>query len=186
MGVATGIAIVGAATTAYTAINEAKQKKKAAKALEDLKTPELSNVAENLQVSTLGSDLLKEETARNSATQVDALKESGTRGVVGGIGSVAAQTNAQNQKIAANLDQQQKDIDLLAAQDEARVQNVGENRNIRDVAALSSQYNTANQAQQQAIGNTINQLGSAATNVQDYYSSENIAKRKAANALKNK
>jgi len=163
MAVASSIALVGAGVSAYTAINEANRKKKAQKALEELKTPELSNVAENLQVSTLGSDLLKEETARNNATQVEALREAGTRGVVGGIGAVSARTNAQNERIAANLDEQQKEIDRLAAQDETRIQSVQENRNIRDVSALSSQYDAANEAQQMAIGNTIQGLGSAAS-----------------------
>lgn len=168
MAVASAVALVGAGVSAYTAINEANKKKKAAKALQELKTPELSNVAENLQVSTLGADLQREEAARTTASQLDALRESGTRGVVGGVGRVAAQNQAQNRQIAADLDQQQKDIDLLAAQDETRVQNVQENRNIRDVSALSSQYDAANQAQQQAIGNTIQGLGSAATSYASY------------------
>ena len=176
--------MAGVAVSAYSAVNEANKKKQAAKALRELKTPELSNVAENLQVSTLGADLQREEAARTTASQLDALRESGTRGVVGGVGRVAAQNQAQNRQIAANLDQQQKDIDLLAAQDEARVQNVGEQRNIRDVSALSSQYNAASQAQQQAIASGIGQLGSVASGVQDYYSPENVAKRKATRALK--
>lgn len=163
MAVASSIALVGVGVSAYTAINSANQKKKAAKALKELKTPELSNVADNLQVSTLGADLQREEAARTTASQLDALRESGTRGLVGGVGRVSAQNQNQNRQIAADLDQQQKDIDILAAQDEARVQNVGEQRNVRDVAALSSQYDSANQEQQQAVGNALQGLGSAAT-----------------------
>jgi len=102
MGVATAVAIGGLAISAYSAVNEANKKKKAAKALQELKTPELSNVAENLQVSTLGADLQREEAARTTASQLDALRESGTRGVVGGVGRVAAQNQAQNRQIAAN------------------------------------------------------------------------------------
>jgi len=161
MGVATATAIVGAGVSAYTAIDEAKKKKAAAKALQNLEQPELNNSAENLQVSTLGSDLQREEQARLASTQTEALKESGTRGVIGGSGRVEANNQRVGREIGAGLDEQQKDIDKLKAQDDINLRNVKETRHNANVSALSSQYNAAAQAQNQAIGNVISSTGTA-------------------------
>ena len=161
MGVATATALVGAGISAYSAYDSAQKKKKAARALENLPTPETSNVAENLTVSTRGADLRKEEAGRTSASAIDALRGSGTRGVVGGVGNVVANNNAVNADIGANLDEQQKDIDRLKAEDERRIQGIDENRYQSDVAGLSSQIDSAEDSKRQGITNTIQGLGSA-------------------------
>jgi len=105
--------------------------------------------------------LRREEAGRTSATAIDALRGSGTRGVVGGVGNVVANTNAVNADIGANLDEQQKDIDRLKAEDERRIQGVNETRYQNDVAGLSSQIDSAQDAQNQGTANTIQGLGSA-------------------------
>jgi hypothetical protein len=162
MGVATATAIVGVGVSVYKTIDEAKKKKAAAKALKDLEQPELKNSAENLQVSTLGSDLQREENARLASTQTEALKESGTRGVIGGSGLVEARNQKLNRDLASGLDQQQKDIDKMKATDDVNIRQVAEQRHIADVSALSSQYNAAAQAQNTAMGNAITSAGTAA------------------------
>ena len=161
MGVATATAIVGAGVSVYKTIDEAKKKKAAAKALESLEQPELKNVGEDLQVSTASADLQREEQARLASTQVDALKESGTRGIVGGLGRVEAGNQKLNKEIGADLDQQQKDIDKIKATDNINIRTTAENRHNADVAALSSQYNAASQAQNTAMGNAITSAGTA-------------------------
>lgn len=168
MGVATATALVGAGISAYSAINEANKKKKAAKALKNLPTPETSNVAESLTVSTRGADLRKEEAGRSSASAIDALRSSGTRGVIGGVGKVVAENNAVSADIGANLDEQQKDIDRMKAGDNVRIQGVREQRYQSDVAGLSSQIDSAQDAQNQGIANTIQGLGNAGQAYSDY------------------
>jgi len=162
MGVATGLAIAGAASSAYGAYEKHKEKKAADKALKALQQPQLSNPYKNLAVSTLGSDLQREQLGRDVSTQVDALRESGTRGIIGGVGKLQSASNDANQRIAADLDSQQKAIDMQAANDETRIQGINEGRHINDVNALSSQYNAANLGQQQLIGSAISQAGTAA------------------------
>lgn len=162
MGVATATAIVGVGVSVYKTIDEAKKKKAAAQALAALEQPELKNSAENLQVSTLGSDLQKEENARLASTQTEALRESGTRGVIGGSGLIEANNQKLNRDLASGLDEQQKDIDKMKATDDLNMRKVAEDRHNANVSALSSQYNAAAQAQNTAMGNAITSAGTAA------------------------
>ena len=163
-GIAGGMSVVGGA---YNMIQGAKQRKDAKNALDNYKRKELKNVAEDLQVSTLGADRQREEQARLSATQIDALQGAGTRGIIGGLGRVEAGNQAVNADIAANLDEQQKQIDAMKAEDDARIRNMQENRENADISALSSQYNAGNQAFQQGIGQTIGGAGAIANSVGD-------------------
>jgi hypothetical protein len=165
MGVATVLAIGTAAYSAYSAINEADKKQNAANELAKLSTPEVSNVADGLQVSTRGADLQREEQARLAATETDALQGAGTRGIISGMGRVDANNQLVNKTIGADLDSQQKEIDAKIANDNVRIQGINEQRHNQDVAALSSQYNSANQNQQMAIGNGIQALGSIGNNL---------------------
>ena len=149
------IGVAGLAYSAYSAIDENKKAKDAQKALEGLPTPELTNVAKDLQVSTLGADLRKEESARTTASAIDALRSGGQRTIIGGAGQIQANNDLVNQSISANLDEQQKAIDVMVAQDEQRIQGIKEQRYNNDVEALSSQINSANDAKAQAIGNAF-------------------------------
>lgn len=159
-------AAVAVAGGAYQAISSAKQARDAKDALENLKIPEAKNVAEGLQVSTLGADLQKEELGRQYATGVDALRSGGIRGVIGGLGSLNAQQNLATRQIGADLDMQQKQIDQIQAQDEQRIQGVQEQRYQNDVAALSSQYNAGQQGMMQGISGAAQGVASGAQMIQ--------------------
>jgi hypothetical protein len=157
-------AVIAAGTAAYSvsqSVKAAKEKKAAAAAINAQKAPELQNAGEQLQVSTLGSDLQKEEQGRLAASQVQAAQEAGTRGVIGSVGKIAAQNQNVNAQTAADLDQQQKEIDYFKAQDTANIRGIKDQRFRDKLAALSSQYNSANQMQQQSMGNAISATGSA-------------------------
>lgn len=152
MGAMTAIAATGALASGIQAISGAKQRRDAKNALENYQRQELNNVAEGLQVSTLGSDLQREEQARMAASQVGALQGAGVRGVIGGLGRVEAGNQMVNREIAANLDAQQKQIDQMYAQDQANIRGMQEQREVGDISALSSQYNAGNQMMWQGIG----------------------------------
>lgn len=162
MAVITGAAIA-AGTAAYSisqSVKAAKEKKAAARAINEQVAPELTNAGEGLQVSTLGSDLQREEQARTSANQVQAAQEAGTRGVIGSVGKIAAGNQRVNAQTAADLDRQQKEIDYFRAQDKANIRNLEEQRFREKLAALSSQYNAANTTQQQSTANAVSAIGS--------------------------
>ncbi len=159
---AAGVAGVGAITSVISAISEGKRKKKIAREIANLKENPLTNIAEGLQVSTRGADLQKEQQARLATTQVNTLQDAGSRALIGGIGSVSAANADVAENIGADLDMQQKQIDQIRAQDQGNIRGIKEQRAANKLAALSSQYNAANQSQQMGIGNALQGLDSAA------------------------
>jgi len=141
------------------AIQAGKEKRDAQEALENYQRQELKNVAEGLQVSTLGSDLQREEQARLASGQIGALREGGARTLIGGLGRVEAGNQRVMRETGANLDMQQKQIDQIQAEDDARIRTMQENREIGDLSALSSQYQAGKQDQQTGFGNIIQGTG---------------------------
>ena len=135
----------------YNTIQGAKQASDAEDALNKYKRQELENVAEGLQVSTMGADVQREEQARLASGQIGAAREAGTRGMIGSLGRIEAGNQRVNQQIGADLDAQQKQIDQMYAQDQANVRNMQENREIGDISALSSQYNAGKQGQVEGL-----------------------------------
>jgi len=165
MGVSTSAAIVAGAVSVAggtaKAIQGAKQKKRAEKALKNYKRQELKNVFETQRVSTLGSDLRREENNRAFSTSVDALRSGGIRGVVGGVGRLQENQNNQNRQIAANLDQQQVAIDRLKAQDDARIRSQQEFREQEDLRGLGAERAAGQQTLNQGIGDIVQGVGTA-------------------------
>jgi hypothetical protein len=154
--IAGGMSVTGGV---HNMIQGAKQKRDARKALENYERQELKNVADGLQVSTIGADRRREEQARLAGTQIDALKGAGARGIIGGLGRVEAGNQNVNADIAANLDEQQNQIEQMKSQDDARIRQMQEQREQGDISALSSQYNTANESIQMGFGQAIGGLG---------------------------
>lgn len=153
---------LGVGMSIYDKIQGAKQKREARRALENIKRQPLTNIADGLQVSTLGSDLQKEEQARLASSQVSALQGAGTRGLIGGLGAVEAGNQNVNAKIAADLDMQQKQIDQIRAEDEARIRGMKEQRELADISALSSQYQAGSELDRMSTANAIQGLGMVA------------------------
>jgi len=140
-------------------ISGAKEKNQARNALENYQRQQFENVQKDRTVSTLGSDLQREEAARLAATQVDALRGGGTHALVGGLGRVEAGNQRVNKQISADLDMQQKEIDAAIAQDQANIRGMQENRENADIAALSSQYQSGKQDQNTGMGNIVQGAG---------------------------
>lgn len=145
---------------AFQAIQGAKMARSAENELKMLKVPELKNVAEGMQVSTLGADLQKAEAGRNFATGVDALRSGGIRGIVGGLGAMTESQNKLNKEIAIDLDAQQWEIDKMYASDEANIRGMKEDRYKSSVAALSSQINAGRQEMMQGISGALQGVSS--------------------------
>jgi len=160
MGIASaasaGLGLVGGI---YQTIQGAKEKRQAQDALDAYQRQELNNVAEGLQVSTLGSDLQREEQARLASGQVQAARESGTRGMLGSLGKIEAGNQRVMASTGADLDMQQKQIDQMRAEDEARIRSMQENREQNDINALSSQYQSGKQDQNMGFGNIVQSVG---------------------------
>lgn len=152
MGVATSMAIIGGVASAAQAIKGAQQAKEAEEALNNLPVPQLVNPYENLTVSRLGADLQTQEAQRTAASNIEALQGAGVRGLVGGVGRVQSLEQQQMQQVAADLDAQQKQIDMAKAQGVSQIQGMEEQRFKENRAALSSQYSQGNQQMWTGIG----------------------------------
>jgi len=180
--ISVGVAGVSTVANIFQKNKADKNARRIAAEIAKQKRQDLTNIADGMQVSTRGADLEREEVARNSATSLDALSDAGTRALGVGVGRVAAVNADSSAKIGANLDEQQKGIDMIRAQDNAAIRGIKEQRSAGDLAALSSQYNAAQQNGTQAMGNILQGAGMAgnALTGSDYFSAENIAARKLA------
>jgi hypothetical protein len=157
---------VGAGTVimgGVKAIKAGKDKKKLARDAANMKEVPLESIANGLKVSTIGAKNRQEGQSVLEATQTATLADAGTRAILGGTANVANGSKAVNRDIAANLDEQQKQIDGIAAEDNARIRGVKEDRNTAKLAALSSQYNAAANSQEQGFGNIVQGAGMAGT-----------------------
>lgn len=118
---------------------------KAKKALAGFERQRLSNITEGMRVSTAGAQLQTQEAQRRFATSVDALRSGGVRGLVGGLGQMEQQQQFQQQQIAADLDQQQQQIEMMRAEDEGRIRSMIEARESSAIAGLGAELQNARQ-----------------------------------------
>lgn len=154
---AAGISVIGGISSS---IINAKKEKKAREAIQNYKRQELDNAYKDVKVSTLSSQLQREELARSTASTIQALRSGGVRSVIGGVGSIQERSVLASRSIGADLDRQQQNIDQLKANDEARIRQMTERREEGDLAGLGQQMNVAAQGRAQGINTAISGVGS--------------------------
>jgi len=137
---------LSAAAAGYQVYQGQQQKKKAQKALNDYDRQDLdnSNPYENMPISTVGSDLLREENQRSNANAVDALRNGGARGI-SMIPQVVANNNTQNRETRAYLDDKITKRDYAIAGDQAAIRGMKEDRENGDLAGLGQQLQVGRQ-----------------------------------------
>lgn len=128
-------------------IGGAKRRRRAERALRNLQRnrQEFRNIHEGRRISTRGAEYAREGIQGNTATSVEALRSGGIRGVVGGVGSVQQAANQYLQQEGAQLDEQQVMLDRDIAADEARIQSMNEQRQMRDEQAAQAAINAGQQ-----------------------------------------
>lgn len=125
------------------------------------KWQDLQNPMANLQVSTLGADLQKEQQNLASSQDIAALQQGGTRALVGGLGRVEAQRNLTNRTLASNLDEQQKAINMAKAQQDVANQNMIEQRQANELQGYGQMLSTGFGTKYQGINDIANAFGAA-------------------------
>lgn len=140
-----------------------RMQRKSQEALDRFQWQNLENPYESLQVSTLGADLQREEAARATATNVDALQQAGARGLIGGLGRVQRQNTLMNREIGADLDMQQKRIDEMTAGQDVMNQQMIERRQENELAGIGQQMRVGMDTKYLGIDQGVNALGSAIT-----------------------
>lgn len=136
---------VGAATGGFQLFQGIKQTKEAKRAAANLVVPENENVYKDARISTVGADLMREESGRTTASLVDASRNAGLRGVLAGIPKIQSNSNYLNEKAQVELDSQFQNRERLIANDEVRVQGTNENRYNSEMAGIGQQLATGQQ-----------------------------------------
>lgn len=150
---ATGVAIGGAKF-----FEGRKQQRDAEKAIANFEFQDLTNPFENEQVSTLGADLVTEQSNIGASNATEALRTGGTRGLAN-IAKVEAQRNIVARQNAANLDQQQVAINTRKAQQAVKNQDTIEQRQNNELAGYGQMMNVGLGMKYQGMDNAINAVG---------------------------
>lgn len=148
-----------------------KTQRQAQELIDNFEWQDLENAYTNKQVSTLGSDLMREENARAMSTATGALREGGSRALIGGLGKVVSQSNTMNREIAANLDEQQKALDLAAAEDDVRIRSMVEERQANELAGYGEMLQQGRSMKNAGFSEGLNAIGTLGTGVAGVISS---------------
>lgn len=132
-------------------------KNKAQKALDNLEVPELTNAFEGIEISTEGSDLMREENQRTSAMLIDNARAGGVQSVMGSLPKLAAQNNISNSEARAYLDDQVLQKEYAIAEDNAHIRGMNEQRYLGEVSG----YGQAMQANRQDIWSGARGIGNS-------------------------
>lgn len=160
-------AAIGVAAAGYSIYQGAEQKKKAEQALNAYERQELHNAAEQIQISTRGTDLMREESQRTVANVVDALQGGGGRMLGAAIPQLQAGVNQTNRQIQVDLDNQVRQREYAIAQEEARLSGMREQRDYYNLLGLGSQFQNGNTTMMEGIGGAAMGLGELAGAVKE-------------------
>lgn len=136
---------LGVGMAGYQLYQGNKQKKDAENALKNYKRQDLDNAFQNVKISTVGSDLMREESQRTSADLVNNLRNAGSRSVLAGIPQIAAQNNSMNRQAQKYLDDQVVKREYAIAGDRVKTRDMQENREIGDLAGIGNAIQTGRQ-----------------------------------------
>jgi hypothetical protein len=142
---AAATALVSGGLAAYQTIDGISTRKKGERGIDNYDRQDLQSAWENTQVSTMGSRYMAEESQRANANIIDATRNGGIRGVMGGIPQIMGVNNMQNQEGRMYLDRQVQDRTNNIAQDDVRLREMRERRDENNIAGFSSQIQTGRQ-----------------------------------------
>ena len=141
----TAAALVGTGLSAYQAVSAAGEKKASKNAMDNYNLHEPQNASKNISLASRGTDIMREESARTVASLTDIAKGMGARGAWGLIPKIQGNANKVEGDIATDyVDKfEKREYAIAAAEEKINDWKVG--RDNTNIAALSSQYNAANQ-----------------------------------------
>ena len=161
MAVATSMAIMGGLTLAkgaYDTVQASKEKKRKQAEFDAYQRQDLasSNVYKSMGISTIGSDLMREESSRNIATAMNSIGNAGTRAIIGATPKLVAEQNNVDRTIQKELDDQVQKRDYAIAGDDAQIRGMQEQREYQDLAGLGNAIDTARQDQNMGMNTMLN------------------------------
>ena len=157
--IALGSSALSAGTGLAGYLSQGKQARQYQEQIQNYERQKLVNPFAGLQVSTLGADRQREDLNRTMTTYGNLASLSGTRGIASLLPNLTQTQNDQTAKIAANLDEQEKQRQQLIAQGDAQVQAMTEDREQNDLLGLGNALQTARANQAQSMGMIAQGLG---------------------------
>lgn len=146
---------IGAATAVKGGIDAGKTKKE----LNNYKRQDLKNYSEDMQISTVGSDLMREESARTTNSLINTVSRGGSRAINENLGKIVSYNNKASQQAAMDIDRQYQDRNRMVAMENSRIQDMYERREEGDLAGLGQKL----QADRQTMWNGVSAMQSAAS-----------------------
>jgi len=130
---------IGGAINGFSQIKQGKAMERAGQeGIDNFEWQELTNPYKDLAPSTAGAEMRLDESARTTATSVEALRGAGARGIIGGVGKVGAQSAVVARDVAAGIDEQQKALDMAAAGQDINNQAIIEKRQQDELAGYGN------------------------------------------------
>lgn len=159
MAVATSMAIMGGLGLAkglFDTVSGSQREKKHQAELDAYQRQELTNKYKDMQISTIGSDMMREESSRNMATAMNSVGNAGTRAIIGATPKLVAEQNNVGRTIQKGLDDQVQKRNYAIAQDDAQIRGMQEQREYQDLAGLGNAIDTARQDKNMGMNTMLN------------------------------
>lgn len=163
MAVATSMAVMGGLGLAkgiYDTVSGSQREKARQAELDAYQRQVLkdSNPYRNMQISTMGTDLMREESLRNMATAMNTIGNAGTRAIIGATPKLVAEQNNVGRTIQKELDDQVIKRNYAIAQDNGQIRSMQEQREIGDLAGLGNAIDVAHQDANMGMNTALNGL----------------------------
>jgi hypothetical protein len=157
---------IGLASAGFQTWQGMEQKRKGQKALQDYNRQDLdaSNPYGNIAISTVGSDIMREEAQRTTANTVDALRNMGSRGAAM-LPQVVANNTRANEESRNYLDDQINKRSYAIAGDKTAIRSMKEERENADLAGIGQQIQAGRQDMWSGIRGMGSSLMYAANNI---------------------
>lgn len=170
MAVATSAAIIGGlglAKGAFDTISANKRQKQHQAELDAYQKQELTNKYKDMQISTIGSDMMREESSRNIATAMNSIGNAGTRAIIGATPKLVAEQNNIDRNIQKELDDQVQKRNYAIAQDDAQIRGMQEQREYNDLAGIGNAIDTASQDKNMGFNTMLNGAMAIGSNIEN-------------------
>jgi len=147
---------LGVAKGVYDTISANKRQKEHQAELDAYQRQELVNVYKDMPISTIGTDMMREDAARNMATSMNTIGNAGTRAIIGATPKLLAEQNNVNRSIQQSLEEQDIKRNYVIAQDESNIRAMQEQREVNDLAGLGNAIDVARQDKNMGLNTILN------------------------------
>jgi len=162
-----------AGVSGYMAYDASERERKAKNEMNNYERQTLDNAFKDIPISTVGSELMREENQRTAADLIDASRNGGIRGVFAGIPKIQSFTNTSNREARAYLDDQDIKRNYAIAGDNQNLRGIRENRDNANISSLSNQEQKAYSDKWNGISGAVSGLAYTAFAIEDQQKENN-------------